>query len=222
MRKLLFILILLSSVCQGQVVKFMGRYDIYQVDSVSPTTWQFSGVFKDYTGSYTGLEADTNARIVERGYDSLGRVIYDKYKVTGIVSQQIDTLVVNVVSDYLTGIQNFYGYPLAGSYPISLPYNDTSKLTYRSSFYWNMIDIDYDAALDNLNLDEDINLNTPFKKEIENDDENNWVVPFTLKSSTTIFYNGQPLRYNQWGGVGSTTLTVNLNVFKYSYIVVMN
>ncbi len=64
--------------------------------------------------------------------------------------------------------------------------------------------------------------NTPWKKEISSDAENNWTLPFVLTTSTTIFYNGQPLRPTQWSGVGVTALTLNLDIRKYDYITILN
>lgn len=146
------LLMLISFTCQSQVMKFMGRYDISQVDSIDGVKWRMTGEFVDLTGSFTGLDADTNAKIVQRGIDSIGRVVYDRYVIVGIISQTALNLVCDVESDYTTGIQNVIGWPSTGSFPIALPFTDTSKLTYRASFYQNQIDPDYDAALDNLNL----------------------------------------------------------------------
>jgi len=64
--------------------------------------------------------------------------------------------------------------------------------------------------------------NTPWKKETSSDAENNWNLPFILTNSTTIFYNGQPLRSSQWSGTGASTLVVNLDVRKYDFITILN
>ncbi|MEI6574805.1 MAG: hypothetical protein WCO63_01350 [Bacteroidota bacterium] len=61
-----------------------------------------------------------------------------------------------------------------------------------------------------------------WKKEVVGDAENHWSVPFSLNSTATILYNGQPLRSTQWTGSGSTTLNVVLDVRKYDYLVIIN
>ena len=111
------LLMLISFTCQSQVMKFMGRYDISQVDSIDGVKWRMTGEFVDLTGSFTGLDADTNAKIVQRGIDSIGRVVYDRYVIVGIISQTALNLVCDVESDYTTGIQNVIGWPSTGSFP---------------------------------------------------------------------------------------------------------
>ncbi len=202
---------------------FMGRYDIVQVDSVNATTWKLTGQFVDLTGSFTGLDAVPNAKIVQRGYNSSGQMVYDLYNITSIVSQDVNNLVVNVVSDFPTGIQNMSKMPYTGTFPIAKSVTDTSKLLYRTSFQLqNQIDPDYDAAIDNINLSEQKKITTPWKKETSSDAENNWSLPFILSNTSTILYNGIPLRKAQWSGEGEATLSVILDVRKYDYIVVLN
>lgn len=61
-----------------------------------------------------------------------------------------------------------------------------------------------------------------WQRQVANNAENGWTLPFYLKSSTVILYNGTPLRPTQWVGLSSTTLFVNLSVKKYDYLVVTN
>ena len=61
-----------------------------------------------------------------------------------------------------------------------------------------------------------------WQKEVVNDGDNNWSVPFILKPSLIIIYNGTPLLPGQWDGDGSTTLTVNLNIRKYDHLILIN
>jgi hypothetical protein len=153
MRKLFFILLFLLPVISfSQVIRFMGRYDVSQVDYVDGTTWVLTGTFVDNTGSYTGLSATVNDKVIQRGYTSGGQIVFDRYKITGIVSQTTTDLVVNVKSDFTGGIQNNGNMPYTGSFPIATAVSDTSHLTYRTDFNINQIDPDYGAALDNLNL----------------------------------------------------------------------
>lgn len=217
----------------------MGRLDVDQVDFVSGVTWQLTGTFVDNTGSFTGLDCDTNAKIVQRGIDTSGRVVFDRYKITGIVSQDANNLVVKIVSDFPTGIQNRDLMPYTGAFPISLPYNDSSSLTYRAAFGMCGIDPDYDAALDNLNLletlswpdtinsvatkyDVDTTYSKKYKIEISSDSENNLTVPFTLKSTSTVYYNGFVLKDQQWSGINSKILVLNFATGKYSYVYILN
>lgn len=150
--RVLILLLLFPILANSQVARFMGRYDVSKVDYVADSTWQITGTFIDNTGSYTGLSCDTNDKIIQRGYDSLGRIVFDRYRITAIITQTVNDLVVNVKSDYTGGIQNSSNMPFTGSFPIASAVSDTSSLTYRTSMYQNLIDPDYDAALDNLNL----------------------------------------------------------------------
>ena len=166
----------------SQVTKFMGRFDVSTVSRVNDSTWNLTGNFVDETGSYTGLNASIGDRIIQRGYDSLGRIVYDRYKIKTISSQTVTDLSVNIVSDFHAGVQNSSKAPLTGSFPIASSYLTTSSLTYRTSFYNNYVDPDYDAALDNLNINE-IQRNTPIVNgEIRADSAN---IPL-IKTSVII------------------------------------
>lgn len=225
MKRLIIILLLFPMLLQAQVIKFMGRYDVSRVDSINDSTWRLSGVFVDLTGSWTALDADTNDKILMRNYSSEGKVVFDRYKITGIDAANTSTLEVFVQSDFATGIQSMNGRPGTGSFPIASPTSDTSRLTYRASFYQNNIDPDYDAALDNLNLRETNAASNEgideWEKEVADDGENNWKIPFTVRSQTVIIYNGTPLRPSQWSAEG-TVLTVNLSVRKHDYLILIN
>ena len=59
-------------------------------------------------------------------------------------------------------------------------------------------------------------------KEVVNDADNGWSVPFALKNNATIFYNGMPLRESQWTGVGLAVLTVLVEPKKYDKILIIN
>lgn len=153
MKKLLLILLfLLPVLCSAQVIRFMGRYDVSAVDYVNDSTWTLTGTFVDNTGSYNGLNADTNNKVVQRGYNVDGIIVYDRYKVVGVISQTTTDLVVNVRSDFTGGIQNIMGTPYTGAFPIATPVSDTSHLTYLADLIMDGIDVDYFYALINLNL----------------------------------------------------------------------
>lgn len=149
---LTLIAFLLVHASQAQVLKFMGRYDVSRVDSINDSTFRLSGEFVDLTGSYTAMDADTNDKVIIRGYNSDGKIVYDRFKITGIDARNTSILEVFVQTDFPAGIQNMTGWPGTGSFPIASPTADTSLLTYRPSMYMNGIDPDYDAALDNLNI----------------------------------------------------------------------
>jgi len=227
MKRLLLIFLLLPALGFSQVSSFMGRYDVSKVDSVNDSTWKLTGTFVDVTGSWTALDADTGDKIIQRGYNSSGKVVFDRYEVSGISSATAVDLVVFVKSDYVTGIQNMTGMPFTGSFPIASPTSDTSTLTYRASFYQNSIDPDYDAALDNMNLNETWKKAesgvSSYSLTVQADGSNNWSVPLQLKPSSVIIYNTTPLQYStQWNIVSPGILTVTVDVRKYDHIVLIN
>ena len=65
-------------------------------------------------------------------------------------------------------------------------------------------------------------INKKWAKEAAADAENSWSLPFVLKPTTVIIYNGIPLRSTQWTGVGLSTLNVSLDVRKYDYLTIIN
>ena len=54
------------------------------------------------------------------------------------------------------------------------------------------------------------------------DAANSWATPFVLKSTTVVYYNSSPIRAAQWSGVGSSILTVSLDVRKWDQILIIN
>ena len=139
----------------AQVTKFMGRFDVTSVAGINDSTWNLSGTFVDLTGSFVASDASIHDKIIQRGYDSIGRVVFDRYVITYVLpSVDVFTLNVNVQSDFIGGIQNNVGMPLTGSFPIASPTADTSKLTYRTLLFHNQIDPDYSSAIENMNLSE--------------------------------------------------------------------
>lgn len=61
-----------------------------------------------------------------------------------------------------------------------------------------------------------------YEINVSNDSENNWNLPFELRTSSTILYNGDPLRSTQWSASSPTILTVTVDVRKYDHIVLIN
>lgn len=61
-----------------------------------------------------------------------------------------------------------------------------------------------------------------YEIQTANDIENNWTVPFTLKSTSVIIYNGVPLRSTQWSGAGVAILNVSLDTRKYDHLLIIN
>ena len=58
-----------------------------------------------------------------------------------------------------------------------------------------------------------------YEKELA-DSENNINVGFALDNYTQVFYNGQAIHRNQWSGIGTTILHLNLNTKLYDYITI--
>jgi hypothetical protein len=54
------------------------------------------------------------------------------------------------------------------------------------------------------------------------DASNSWATPFVLKSTTVVYYNSSPIRATQWSGVGSSILTVSLDVRKWDQLLIIN
>jgi hypothetical protein len=61
-----------------------------------------------------------------------------------------------------------------------------------------------------------------WEKEVSSDAENNWTIPFPIRPTSVIIYNGTPLRSGQWSGSSTTTLTVAVAVKKYDHLILIN
>ena len=57
--------------------------------------------------------------------------------------------------------------------------------------------------------------------EVASNAENNFSTPFDLASTSTILYNGYPLRSSQWSGAGTSTLTVSVSTKQYDFITII-
>jgi len=63
-------------------------------------------------------------------------------------------------------------------------------------------------------------LKAVYQYEIGSDAENNITVPFSLKSTTSVYYNGIAIPNTRWSGGGTTVLYVNLDTRKYDKIII--
>jgi len=61
-----------------------------------------------------------------------------------------------------------------------------------------------------------------FEHEISTDGENNITIPFVLKSTTLVSYNGSIIGLARWQGIGTNTLTLNFTIKKYDQIIIKN
>ena len=61
-----------------------------------------------------------------------------------------------------------------------------------------------------------------FEKEITSDGENNITIPFVLKSTTLVSYNGSIIGLARWQGIGTNTLILNLDIKKNDKIIIKN
>ena len=217
MRKCLLIVFLLPLLTFGQI---LGRYDVSGVAEIDATTWVLSGTISDMTGSYTAQDAVKNDRIVMRGIDTTGKVVFDRFRVDSIITATTTDLVVYVKSDLDDGILNNARMPLSGSFPICRVLPNTKTIV-KPSWYQEQFDPDYDAAIDNLNSEENQTY-PPFIYEIPSDDQTNITIPFKLRPTTKVFYNGAVLKTGQWTGVGTYTLTVNLSTKLYDNLLIFN
>jgi hypothetical protein len=198
--RLLIICLLFSSSLYSQVRVFTGRYDVNNVESVNDSVWTLYGSFVDLTYSYTGLDAIVGDKIIQRSLDINGRFVYDRYKITEVVLQDVSELDVKIQSDFPGGILNRYSSPVTGNFPIAASFDDS--LTYRTSFSYNLIDLDYDAALDNMNLKAGSSSITPL------DDILHWdgskYIPYSIKK---LLNPGYPYLY-----IGTDYPTFSSNV----------
>jgi len=214
---LLSLIFFISIITQAQI---RARFDVAEVTFVDDTTWTLSGTIEDPSGSYTGLSVQTGDKIIMRGYNTDGVTVYDRFRIIGIPSEGINAITVTVRNDLTGGVQNNTGGPLSGSFPIGSPVAMT-KLTFKPSWYQCNIDPDYDTGMDNMNLTE-MEIKERWQIEIRDDSENSLSLPFYLKSTSTIIYNGTPLRPSQWSGSGTATLLLNVDVRKYDHITLIN
>lgn len=217
MRKCLLIVFLLPLLTYGQI---LGRYDVSGVAEIDATTWELSGTVSDMTGSYTAQDAVKNDRIVMRGIDTTGKMIFDRFRVDSILTATTTELIVYVKSDTDDGILNNAGMPLSGSFPICRVLPNTKTMV-KPSWYQEQFDPDYDAAIDNLNSEENQTY-PPFHYEILSDNQTNITIPFKLKQSSKVFYNGVVIREGQWSGVGTHILTVNFSTKVYDFLFIAN
>jgi len=157
-----------------------------------------------------------------RGVSTTGKVVFDRFVVVSVNSATVTDLVVEVTSDMDGGVvlNNAAG-PVTGNFPICTPIL-LSKVLKRPSVYQAQIDPDYDAGISNLNAEEQATVGAKWDAELSANAENNWTIPFALKSTATILYNGTPLRSGQWSGSGTTTLSVTLDTRKYDKLVIIN
>lgn len=201
----------------GQI---LGRYDVSQVVDINDTTWELSGTFIDVTGSYTALQAAENDRIVMRGINTSGQVVFDRFRVDSIIASTATELTVYIVSDLDGGILNNSVRPLSGSFPICRVLENTRVLV-KPSWYQQQFDPDYDAAIDNLNTEEN-KVYPPYSYEIPTDSQNAVTIPFRLTANTKIFFNGAFLPPGLWSGVGSYILNINLSTKLYDKLLIFN
>jgi hypothetical protein len=104
------------------------------------------------TGSFSAFDVEVGDKIIQRGVDGNGRWVYDRYRVTAIEGRNAIDLSVLVEND-TDSIKNASGQPVTGAFPMGSE-AWYEKLTTKASFYQNQFDPDYDAGIDNLNLDE--------------------------------------------------------------------
>ena len=61
---------------------------------------------------------------------------------------------------------------------------------------------------------------TVFQYEISIDAQNNIIVPFTLRSTSLVFYNSQIISGSRWSGAGTTILNVILDTRKNDKLII--
>lgn len=146
---------------------FIARCDISEIDftlsSPSTNTWRITCNIEDPTGSYTASSVTLLDKIVMRGYTSDGFVVYDRYKISYIVSVSGKTLVADITYEVPTSPNTQYpgdpvpqiigNTPITGSFPIGsdLSYKNLLRLP---STYQHLIDPDYMAGMDSLNFEQ--------------------------------------------------------------------
>ena len=136
--------------------EFRARIDIYAVTPTSGTTWSIQGKIIDPTGAFCALDVSVGDKLIQRGVDADSHWVYDRYKVITIEGRNAVDISIIVQND-TNAIQSASGYPSTGSFPMGSE-AWYEGLTVKASFYQNQFDPDYDAGIDNLNLDELIGL----------------------------------------------------------------
>lgn len=100
----------------------------------------------------------------------------------------------------------------------TLQYHLTSILALRDTVALHLDTLQsHNTRINNL-----VKYDNRYEINVSSDSENNWPVPFNLRSSSVIIYNGDPLKSNQWSAVSPAILTVNVDVRKYDHIVLIN
>lgn len=132
---------------------FRARFDVSHINDISPGVWELGGKIVDLTGSFSAQDVSTGDKIIMRGIALGGYTVFDRLKVVTIVSRNAVDLVIRVENDIEGTLQTAAGRPAGGSFPIGC-HLWHEKLTNKASFYQSQFDPDYDAAIDNLNLQE--------------------------------------------------------------------
>ena len=67
------------------------------------------------------------------------------------------------------------------------------------------------------------NRTTPsYNIDVSVDGENNFTIPFTIKTGASVFFEGQIIKESKWSGEGTTTLTISAPTYKHNIIIVKN
>ena len=61
-----------------------------------------------------------------------------------------------------------------------------------------------------------------YEIKIDSDDENDWNLPFVLKLSTVVMYNGSALHTDEWSGIGTAILNITINVKRFDQVLIIN
>lgn len=218
MKRILTIILFLLPILSFSQVS--ARYDISEVTYVNDSTWYVYGEIVDPTGSYSAEDVVVGDRIIQRGFDTTGVTVYDRFRVVSISTDDVLYLGANVQYDETGAIKNNAGMPLSGSFPICRVLPNTKTMV-KPSWYQEQFDPDYDAAIDNLNSEENQTY-PPFVYEISSDNQINITIPFKLKQSSKVFYNGVVIREGQWSGVETHILTLNFSTKVYDYLFIAN
>ena len=132
--------------------EFRARIEITSIVPNGQTTWSVQGKVVDVTGAFSALDVTEKDKIIQRGFDVNGRMTYDRYSVVAIEGRNAIDISLTIQND-TDAIKSASGMPATGSFPIGSE-NWFEKLTTKASFYQNQFDPDYDAGIDNLNLQE--------------------------------------------------------------------